>query len=68
MDYLTFDMIWLTFVKQRGEVILQINEEAEGFADLMTAMNKAFSTIDQEWYQQVMLPPFEENRTVLFER
>jgi hypothetical protein len=66
VDNYVYDTIWLAFVK--GGVLLQISEEEMGFVDLMAAMNRAFPTIDQEWYMNVMLPTFEEKMTVLFER
>lgn len=68
VDCFVYDMIWLAFERAGRETVLQISEEAEGFVDLMLAMNKAFPGIDQEWYQKVMLPAFAENLTLIFER
>ena len=68
VDCFTYDLISLGFVKQDGQIMLQISEDSEEFADLMLAMNKAFPSIDQAWYQKVMLPAFAKNMTILLER
>ena len=67
VDCYAIDMIWLAFV-EKGEKEFHIKEEAEGFEQLMSAVNKAFPEIDGEWYQRVMQPPFAENFTILYLR
>ena len=67
VDCYTIDMIWLVFgVAGRHEI--HIREETEGFESLMSAVNKAFPNMDQEWYLKVMQPPFAENLTLLYRR
>ncbi len=67
VDCYTIDMIWLAFgVAGRHEI--HIREETGGFESLMSAMNRAFPNIDQEWYVKVMQPPFAENLTLLYRR
>lgn len=68
VDCYTFDTIWLAFERKGYELLLHISEEAEGFENLMLAMNKALPGIDPKWYQNVMLPVFEEKLTLIFQR
>ncbi len=66
-DCYSYDMIWLMFERKDKDAIY-IREETKGFADFMSAMNKAFSEIDAEWYVTVQMPPFAENFMILYER
>jgi hypothetical protein len=68
VDCLTYDMIWLAFERRGHREALHIQEEAEGFQDLMSALSEAFPEINPEWYFNVMQPAFAENLTILFER
>lgn len=61
-------MIWLSFESSDNDLTLKVSEADEGFGDFMKKMNKAFPTINPQWYADVMQPPFAENFTVLFER
>jgi hypothetical protein len=45
-----------------------IDEECDGFAELMAQMNRALPGVPQEWYFDIMLPAFEATPTLLFER
>jgi hypothetical protein len=66
-DLWIHDTIELAFhLAPRGEVCV-ISEDAVGFPDLAKAAEAALG-IDGGWYAEVMLPPFEERRRVLFER
>jgi len=66
VDCFAHDMIWLAFEQRGHDEAIQIPEEAEGFADLMAALGKAFPQIDPEWYFTVMEPAFAEDFTVLY--
>lgn len=68
VDCYTIDMIWLAFVRQENDLVIQIREEAEGFKELMSALDVQFPTIDPEWFMKVAQPPFAENFTILFDR
>lgn len=68
VDCYAYDTILLAFERGGREDALHLREEVEGFQDLMSAMGKAFPSIDPEWYLNVMQPPFAENLTLLFER
>jgi hypothetical protein len=68
VDCYSYDMIWLAFERGEHEEAVHVREEAEGFQDLMSAMGKAFTEINPEWYFNVMQPPFAEKLTVLFEQ
>lgn len=67
-DCFTYDEIWLAFEIENYDELLSVSEEAAGFGELMSAMNRNFPEIDAEWYGRVMQPAFEENLTLLFER
>lgn len=67
VDCYAYDIIYLAFERKEHELLLHISEEAEGFENLMLAMNKALPGIAPEWYQNVMLPVFEEKLTLIFQ-
>ncbi len=67
LDRLTTDCICLLFEFRSGEPPVQVSEEWDGFATLMTSMSAAFPTIPANWYAEVMLPPFAYKQTLLFE-
>ena len=46
IDCYVYDKIWLAFEKRVHELLVHISEEAEGFDNLMLAMNKAFPNFE----------------------
>ena len=63
-DLICFDL----HTKQNGEPIMVfIHEETAGFAE-MTDLLRTLPGFDRDWREKVFLPPFEENRTVIFTR
>lgn len=68
LDCFTYDTIWLAFEVRGRESPLHVSEEAEGFDELLAATNRAFPSINPEWYFDVMTPAFAPNFTVLYER
>ena len=68
IDCFSYDMICLAFELHGRHEALHIQEEIEGFQNLMSALTKIFPEINPEWYFNVMQPAFAENLTVLFER
>ncbi len=66
LDLVVIDCICLLF--KVGEKEIQVSEDWIGFDTLFEPLNKEFPGINGSWYMDVMQPPFEENRTVLFSR
>jgi hypothetical protein len=68
IDCYGYDKILLAFESQGHEFLVHFSEEVVGFDKLIVVMNRAFPSIDPEWYYHVSLPPFKENFTVIFQR
>ncbi len=62
----THDDIRLAF--RTDDHWLEVSEAAEGWSDLSAAIRRRFPTIPGNWYETVMLPPFETCYRVLYER
>jgi hypothetical protein len=67
LDLVTTDCICLLFEFASGLAPIQVSEEWLGFADLFGPLSKAFPSISESWYVDVMTPAFEAKRTVLFD-
>ncbi len=67
LDLITTDCICLVFEFKSSESPVQLSEEWPGFQDLFVPLSTAFPSIPQDWYGNVMKPPFEEKRTILFQ-
>jgi hypothetical protein len=67
LDLLTTDCICLLFEFKDGSRPVQISEEWQGFADVLKQLSAAFPSTPSTWYAEAMLPPFAENRRVLYE-
>ena len=67
-DMFSYDDIVIAFaVLERPEVLQEVSEDWQGFKELMAELEGTLG-IAPEWYQTVMLPPFERNFRVLLER
>lgn len=67
-DLFGYDEIVIAFaVLERPEVLQEVSEEWQGFNELRTELEGRLG-IAPEWYETVMLPPFETNYRVLLER
>ncbi len=66
-DLLTVDLIYLEFETEDGLVYLA-HDEAPGFEQLCTNMNKEFPAVDSNWLLKVMHPAFAKNFTVLYDK
>ena len=68
-DNFTTDTIWISFETKDGENI-SVPEDAEGWRDvadnLPLYLNGAMPI--KTWFHQVAIPPFEENRQIIYER
>ena len=53
-----------------AEKALEITEQTSGWDELVDSAPAYLSgwLTRADWYQKVMLPPFRENRTVIFKR
>jgi hypothetical protein len=69
LDELTTDLVCCDIVTGSGdgEQIRTIHEELAGFDDLMAHL-EILPGFDRKWREAVILPPFAENRTILYER
>jgi hypothetical protein len=65
-DCFTFDRICLWFKLSDGSGVV-ISEDQVGYLEAEDAMHKALG-FDNSWRDKVVLPPFEECRTVLYEK
>ena len=66
LDLTVIDCICLLF--KVGDEEVQLSEEWIGFDTLFEPLKSNFPSIKDDWYVEVMQPPFEENRTVLFSK
>jgi hypothetical protein len=62
-DQTTTDLICLKFTDRDGRSLV-VHEDMEGFLEFEAEMNRIFNLI--EWRSKVVLPPFAENRTVIY--
>lgn len=69
IDEWTTDLICFDIhTEQNGErVVHTLHEDLPGFNELMESL-KQLPGFDAAWYGKVVQPPFDENRTVIFER
>lgn len=64
LDLITTDCVCLLF--KVGDEEVQLSEEWEGFHALFGPLNDNFPGIGDDWYENVVQPPFEANRIILF--
>lgn len=67
VDLHTTDCICLLFEQAAG-LPVPVSEEWDGFIAFMERMRERFPTIPADWYETVMLPAFETNEAILFEK
>ncbi|OBS53994.1 hypothetical protein A8B73_02965 [Methylosinus sp. 3S-1] len=69
IDELTTDLVCCDIVAgpEGDEQIRTIHEEISGFENLMTRL-EALPGFDRKWREAVILPPFAENRTIIYKR
>ncbi|MFN4228397.1 hypothetical protein [Parvibaculum sp.] len=69
IDEWTTDLICFDIhTEQNGErAVHTLHEDLPGFNDLMESL-KQLPGFDATWPEKVIQPPFDENRTVIFER
>lgn len=67
-DIFSMDLICLDFFTDSRQAPCRTHEDMKGFPDLREHMQRRFSSIGERWLQQVALPPFAANHTVLYDR
>jgi len=67
LDLVTTDCICLLFEFTSPSAPLQVSEEWMGFNEIFSPLTQHFPAIPESWYEDVMTPAFETNRTVLFD-
>lgn len=65
-DLLTTDCILLEITHGHQKIVL--SEESEGWPEFIDAVNIYLPTIKKNWYEEVMLPPFETNLMTIYNR
>ncbi len=67
LDLITTDEVRLRFGLDILPFSIEVSEEMEGFEDFKTTAEIYFK-FSEEWWSQVLLPPFATNECVLFQR
>jgi len=67
LDLVTTDCICLLFEFTSPSASLQVSEEWMGFNEIFSPLTQHFPAIPESWYEDIMMPPFEEKRTVLYD-
>jgi hypothetical protein len=65
LDLLAIDQVCLDV--ETTDITYKLNEEQTGWMELVIAMNKALDLAD-DWYVQIIQPPFERNETILYSK
>lgn len=63
-DLFCYDMICLAF-QLADKSWIELWEESDGFLEVGQAMRRVFPDVPDKWYQDVMLPAFATNETLL---
>ena len=67
-DLLTYDLICMEFIVGAKDMVYPINEEVEGFWEMVRRIKVVFPSSKQDWEAVVMKPAFARNPTVIYER
>ncbi len=67
LDLVTTDCIFLLFELSGEQEPVQVSEEWEGFTNLFHPLLRAFPSVPENWYVEVMAPAFQKKYTVLYE-
>ena len=67
-DVFTYDMVWFEFTLKGKANKVYISEETNGFEVLDSELVKRLPNYYMTWRNKVIVPAFEENRTLLFEK
>ena len=67
-DLFTYDLICLGFRISEGDDWIEVNEEMEGYAELLDRLRQRFPSMLKwsDWWPTVVCPAFEANPTILW--
>lgn len=65
-DLITFDEICIAFRCGVPDQWVEISESDDGFTHILRELKRQFPSIPEDWYIDVMFPPFEPSEQVLF--
>jgi hypothetical protein len=65
-DLITYDEIYLDIILP--EIIITVSEEIKEWIAFTEKMNDVFTSINKEWYADIMLPAFETKFTILYKK
>jgi len=68
IDALTYDHVCLAFRRAGDSSFLVVGEDTPGWNELNDQLRHAFGISSNEWFGQVAIPAFAENRTTLWTR
>jgi hypothetical protein len=63
-DCITVDQICIEFTLNNWAV--EINEEMDGYKDVVAAMSKHFPDMNAQWWESVTFPPFAASLTIIW--
>lgn len=64
-NLLTVDLICFGFRVDESECCLEVDEECDGYEELVTEVERRFE-IESDWWSKVAFPPFETNFRTLW--
>lgn len=67
-DLITYDMVCMEFIVGVKDMVFPVNDEVEGFWEMVKRIKEVFPTSRQDWEAVVVKPAFARNPTVIYER
>jgi hypothetical protein len=67
-DLFSFDEICIGFRIDAAGHYVWVGEDDGGFKEFRAEVEKRFASIRRDWFGKVAPPPFQENRTTLWQR
>lgn len=67
LDQFTTDLLCVK-IYLKNENAYNLHEDMQGFYILLEALKERLPSYSDEWYEEVLQPPFEENLKVIYER
>ena len=67
-DLVTYDLVCMEFIIKEKNEVFEVNDEVEGFWEMVERIKEAFPSSLQEWEAVVVKPAYARNPTLVFER
>jgi hypothetical protein len=67
-DLVTYDMVCMEFIVRSKDMVFPVNDEVEGFWEMVNRVKEVLPTSRQDWEAVVIKPAFARNHTVIYER